>query len=234
MAAQAPPVVRLEDARFGHSPRVVLDRVDQEVRPGEKILIVGPNGSGKSTLLATLAGLIPLLRGDLRVLGLDPLPERRKVHERTGHLGHRNGFSPELTGRENLLFHARLRGLGPDEAQRQLAAGDLLDAADRPVSEYSHGTGRRLGLAKALLGDPVLLLLDEPDAGLDPGAHARLRERIASPQRTVLMATHDPYTHLDWATSAWVLREGRLLTVAADGPGIPRAELERAVAGGRG
>lgn len=228
MAAEAPAIVHMRDARFGHSPRIVLDRVDQVVRQGEKVLIVGPNGSGKSTLLATLAGLLPVLRGDVRVHGLDPLLERRDVHEKTGHLGHRNGFSPELTGRENLHLHARLRGLDRDEVERQLEAGDLLAFADRPVSEYSHGMGRRLGLAKALLGGPALLLLDEPDAGLDPAAHARLTDQIASPGRTVVMSTHDPYTHLDWATKAWVLRGGRLVPVEGT-DGITSDGLERAL-----
>ena len=232
MASKPPPVVSLQSARIGHPPHTVLDEVDAEVHTGENVLMVGPNGAGKSTLLATLAGLLPLLSGQVRVLGIDPMAERRRLHATTGHLGHKSGFYPELTGRENLNLHAGLRGLGRGEVDEQLAQAGLTQAADRLFSHYSHGMGRRLGLAKALLGRPRLLLLDEPDSGLDRAAHARLRENLSRDEkRTVLMVTHTPRAHLDWAHRAWVLGQRRLVEVRAQDAteGIPRAMLEQAI-----
>lgn len=196
------------------------------------MLIVGGNGAGKSTLLATLAGLLAPLAGQVRVLGMDPLRQRRALHEMTGHLGHKTGFYPELTGRENLTLHARLRGFGPDEVEHQLADSGLQAHAGRPLSEYSHGMRRRLGLAKALLGSPRLLILDEPDAGLDRQTHARLHRRLGEGTgRSVLMATHDPHAHLEWANRAWVVGAGRLVEIPGGERGVPREPLDAALEG---
>lgn len=188
--------------------------------------MVGPNGAGKSTLLGTLAGLLPPTQGTLKVLGLDPFKDRRELHQKTGYLGHRVGFYPELTGRENLVLHARLRRLAPTEVEDQLEKADLLEAADRIVAEYSHGMQRRLGLAKAMLGAPRLLILDEPDAGLDRRAHQRLRTRLIATPTTVVMSTHSPQAHLEWATQAWVIGNGHLKVLSGNAAGITKTDLD--------
>lgn len=192
------------------------------------MLVVGDNGSGKSTLLATLAGLLPAQGGSIRIFGHDPLRERRKVHRRTGHLGHMDPFYPELDGVQNLMFQARLRGLGPDAVHAGIAAVDLERAARRPVGSYSHGMKRRLGLAKALLGDPDLVLLDEPESGLDAKGRTVFRDRLGRRGgRTVILSTHHHPDWLDWADLAWVLGGGALETVPLDGD---KEERRRSVA----
>lgn len=217
---------------MGHAGRTVIHNATAHAAEGDRVLIVGGNGAGKSTLLATLAGLLPAQNGNVRVLGLDPLAERRRLHEQTGHLGHAPGFYPELTGTENLTLHARVRGLGDAEVDRQLSDAGLLPYGGRPLSEYSHGMQRRLGLAKALLGEPRLLLLDEPDSGLDQQAHARLQTQLgAGTGRTVLMATHNPHAHLGWATKAWVLTSGRLTEIPADDNGVAQSALDAVMEG---
>lgn len=216
-------VVELRLADVGYAGREVLAAVDAVAGPGAHVLLVGDNGSGKTTLLATLAGLLPKRGGHLRVLGSDPLDERRALHQHIGHLGHRDPFYAELTGRENLLFHARLRGLGMTEVDQGLERVGLEQAAGRPVGEYSHGMRRRLGLAKALLGDPRLLLLDEPESGLDARGRNGFRALLdRHPGRTVLLSTHHWLDWLEWADRAWVLESGRLDEVRLEGDAAAR------------
>ncbi len=156
---------RAVSRRFGD--RVALHPVDLEVRPGEVLALVGPNGAGKSTLLAVLAGALAPSGGRVEVragtaVGWAP--------QRPAHYG-------RLSARENLEFFARVEKV-PDPEQ---AAARLLDelglADDRPSAVLSVGNRQRLNLAIALLGDPDVLLLDEPTAALDPGEQRRLWER---------------------------------------------------------
>jgi heme ABC exporter ATP-binding subunit CcmA len=230
VAARTTPVISIHNARFGHAPRSVIRRVDANVLSGESVLVVGPNGAGKSTLLSTLAGLLPPLDGQVQVLGLDPLKERRRLHRNVGHLGHKDGFYPELTGRENLLLFARLHGLGPEVVDKRLQEAGLEEAADRFIREYSHGMGRRLGLARALLASPRLLILDEPDSGLDRQALQRLQTQLTTdPDLTVVMATHNPLRHLENAHRAWIIGSGRLIELSATRKGIDQQLFEKAL-----
>ncbi|MBW3582432.1 MAG: ABC transporter ATP-binding protein [Euryarchaeota archaeon] len=192
MSSTRDAAVTLTKADLGHGTRRVLQGVDLSVARGERILLLGPNGSGKSTLLQTLAGLLPVHGGTVRVLGFDPLRDRLRLHERVGHLGHQDPLYPELTGRENLTLHARLRGIGPDAVERLLGEVGLSADADRRTAQWSRGMKRRLGLAKALLGTPELLLLDEPESGLDSDGQAWLAEMLSRPGRTAVVASHRP------------------------------------------
>jgi ABC-type multidrug transport system ATPase subunit len=211
MAREGKPVVALRAARLGHGHRVALDGATAILGSGERVLVVGPNGSGKSTLIATLAGLLPRLGGDVQVLGHDPQRDRRALHRETGHLGHGDPFYAELTGRENLRLHARLRKLPHKDADARLEEVDMTASADRRVATYSHGMRRRLGIAKAMLGAPRLLLLDEPDDGLDlEGRAALLRLLSRDPAMSVVLTTHHPETFEGWAHRVWRLEDGRL------------------------
>lgn len=227
---RSPAVVRLTQAGFGHGGKQVIEKASCQVPAGSRVLVVGANGSGKSTLLATLSGLLPLMRGQIEVLGLDPLQARRRLHEDTGHLGHTDPFYPELTGRENLALHARLRRLGDDDVNAGLQRVALAAEADRLVAHYSHGMRRRLGLAKALLGSPRLLLLDEPDSGLDRDARARLAKQLESDHgMSVLMASHHAHDHLSWADRVWVLGGGRLIELDAHEAPVTTKRLDAAM-----
>lgn len=226
----SPPVLALTDASLGHPGRRVVDRATVSAPAGAHVLVVGANGSGKSTLLATLSGLLPVLRGQAHVLGLDPLESRRRLHEQAGHLGHTDPFYPELTGRENLHLHARLRQLPQDATENGLRRVGLVADADRPVSHYSHGMLRRLGLAKALLGTPRLLLLDEPDAGLDRNARAQLASQLETDTATtVVLASHHAHDHLEWADRVWVLGGGRLVVLDGKGDRVSAERLDAAL-----
>ncbi len=175
-----------------------VDDLTLEVAPGEVLALLGPNGAGKTTTVRLLNGVLAPDAGRATVLGLDPTHEGDAVRRRTGVLTENAGLDDRLTARENLVFTARIRGLGRDEAEDR--AGAVLtrfamdDLADVRVHGFSTGQRKRVALARALLHDPELLFLDEPTSGLDPTATREVVDliaRLASEQgRTVVLCTH--------------------------------------------
>ena len=185
---------------------------------GKVTVISGSNGSGKSTLLSLVADLTRPTSGtvDHGGLGRDRLAVRAAV----GWLGHDSLCYGDLTGRENVELAARLRGLEPQVAYEKAAARFDLDAfAHRPVRTYSRGQRQRIALARALLHGPMLLLLDEPTAGLDVGSVERLvrivREEAAR-GAIVALVTHAPELARTLADETLTLERGRVVPAAAD------------------
>lgn len=184
--------------RFG--PVEALRGVDLGVRQGEVVALLGANGAGKSTLLRILATLVTPDTGSVEVAGHDAVRAGRAVRASVGLLlSEERSWYVRLSGRRNLEFFAALRGLRGAPAARR--AGLLLDrvgltaAADRPVAGYSAGMRARLAMARALLGDPAVLLLDEATRSLDAESVERLGDLIgeATHERraAVVLATHD-------------------------------------------
>ena len=175
-----------------------VDGIDLVVEPGEIFGLLGPNGAGKTTTMKMLATLLIPTSGTIRVLGIDPLTRPREVRARLGAMlsGERSLYW-KLTGRENLEYFAALYHVPPHEMKTRiadvLAAVKLADRADDYVERYSTGMRQRLALARALLPDPPLVVLDEPTVGLDPQASRDLRDRVRELKaqgRTVLLTTH--------------------------------------------
>jgi len=175
-----------------------VDGIDLVVEPGEIFGLLGPNGAGKTTTMKMLATLLIPTSGTIRVLGIDPLMRPREVRARLGAMlsGERSLYM-KLTGRENLEYFAALYHVAPGETkvriEKVLAAAKLADRADDYVERYSTGMRQRLALARALLPDPPLVVLDEPTVGLDPQASRDLRDRVRELKaqgRTVLLTTH--------------------------------------------
>ena len=175
-----------------------VDGIDLVVEPGEIFGLLGPNGAGKTTTMKMLATLLIPTSGTIRVLGIDPLMRPREVRARLGAMlsGERSLYM-KLTGRENLEYFAALYHVPPGETkariEKVLAAAKLADRADDYVERYSTGMRQRLALARALLPDPPLVVLDEPTVGLDPQASRDLRDRVRELKaqgRTVLLTTH--------------------------------------------
>ena len=175
-----------------------VDGIDLAVKSGEIFGLLGPNGAGKTTTMKMLATLLLPTSGTIRVLGLDPLEQPRAVRARLGAMlsGERSLYW-KLTARENLDYFAALYHVPPSETRpridRVLGEVNLSDRADDYVERYSTGMRQRLALARALLPDPPLLLLDEPTVGLDPQASRDLRDRVRELRaqgRTVLLTTH--------------------------------------------
>jgi ABC-2 type transport system ATP-binding protein len=175
-----------------------LRGIDLEIGSG-MFGLVGPNGAGKTTLMRILAGLVHPTSGAVRVLGNDVTTPHGKLATKAvlGYLPQELGLYPNLTAREFLDYIAILKGVTDRSVRRQqvteaLQQVRLSDEADRQLKTYSGGMKRRVGIAQALLGDPQLLIVDEPTAGLDPEERVRLRNLLSdmAARRTVILSTH--------------------------------------------
>jgi ABC-2 type transport system ATP-binding protein len=171
--------------------------IDLQARPGEVTALVGPNGAGKTTLLLVLATLLVPDAGQVRVAGFDPVTQADEVRARMGWSPDVFGLYDNLTCREYLLFvAAAMRLPRPGRAGRArelLALAGLEDKADAPVHTLSRGQKQRLGLMRALVHDPSVLLLDEPASGLDPRARVELRDllrALAGQGKAVVVSSH--------------------------------------------
>ena len=219
----APAAIELDGLTRRYGERVALDEVTLRVPAGATLVVFGPNGAGKSTLLRVLATLLRPHAGSVRVLGHELPAEGWAVRGRVGLLGHEPLVFSDLSGRENLRFHARLHGLPTPAAtarvQAVLEAVGMQARADDPVAELSRGMVQRLAVARAVLHEPELLLLDEPLANLDPAAVAQVMPLLGRGSgRTRVLTSHDPVGGLVGADLALGLRAGRaqLLARAAD------------------
>jgi heme exporter protein A len=194
----------------------VLAGVDLDVAPGDVVAILGPNGAGKTTLLRILALLLRFDGGTLSLFGDDAHGRPAAAKRRLGWVGHESACYPDLTGRENLEFYAALHGVadGGGRVAELLAWSELAAAAARPVRTYSRGMLQRIALARALVHDPDVLLLDEPATGLDRRAEAALDARIAVERgrgHAVVLSTHDIERAAALATQVLVLHRGRIV-----------------------
>ncbi len=190
------PAVEARNLSKFFGARVALDNVSFSLTPGRILALLGPNGAGKTTLLRLVAGLLTPSEGRVLLFG-EAAEENEAPRRRLGFLGHSSFLYADFTAEENLLFYARLYGLpdGEQRAQRWLEYFRLADPALRGyrVRAFSQGMRQRLALARALLHDPDLLLLDEPFAGLDEASVAASVELLADLQKqgkTVIVSTH--------------------------------------------
>jgi heme exporter protein A len=202
--------IALDGLERRYGDRTVLDGVTLRLPEGATLALFGANGAGKTTLLRVLATLLRPHGGTAEVLGARLPDEAWRVRGRVGLLGHEPLLYPQLSGRENLRLHARLHGLARTRVEEVLEAVGLAGRGDDPVAELSRGMVQRLAAARAVLHDPPLLLLDEPRAGLDPGAAEQLEPLIGrSSGRTRVLVTHDVERGLAEADIALGLRGGR-------------------------
>jgi lipooligosaccharide transport system ATP-binding protein len=180
---------------FGQVPAV--DGIDVLIRPGQCFGFLGPNGAGKTTTMRMLSCLARRDGGELAVLGLDPEQDPRSVKRRLGVVAQEINLDVELTVRENLLVYGRYFGLADEQvrlrADELLAFVQLSDRADWTVDRLSGGMQRRVQIARALINDPALVLLDEPTTGLDPQARHLVWDRLRELKTrgvTLVLTTH--------------------------------------------
>jgi heme exporter protein A len=193
--------------RFGSE--LALDAVDLVLDAGEHLAVLGENGAGKTTLLRILATANRPTAGSLEIFGLDASRDRKRLRARIGFVAHAPGLYPALSATENLEFFCTLHGVDRARVQGTLDLVGLSDVARRPAGRLSRGEQQRLAIGRAVLHDPRLLILDEPDASLDSGG-ADLLARVMQGRSTVL-ATHDHALANRLCRRTLVLRNGRAL-----------------------
>ncbi len=208
---------------FGVTPAVV--RVDLRVDPGHIVLVRGSNGAGKSTLLRIVATLVAPTYGTGRVLGFDLLRERERIRARTELIGHRTRLYEDLTAGENLLFACAMFGADRRRVPDALRRVGLHDLERERVRGFSQGMRQRVAVARAILREPELLLLDEPYAGLDTDARGVVDDLIMETNRrggTVVLATHEP-TRGGFAGRTVFMEAGRVVPEAVPEPALEEA-----------
>ena len=223
MAIEAQGLVK----QFGG--RRALDKVTFAVPEGSFLSIFGPNGAGKTTLLRILALLSRPTQGALRVLGIDALEEPDALRPRVGLISHRSMLYGDLSAEENLAFFSSLYRGEPDRARIDglLRLVELDHRRHDAVRTFSRGMTQRLSIARALINDPDLVLLDEPYSGLDPHAAELFDELIARaraerPSRTFVMVSHDLDKGFDLCTHALILARGQVVVL------VPKRDANRA------
>ncbi|HKG92432.1 MAG TPA: ABC transporter ATP-binding protein [Gemmatimonadaceae bacterium] len=217
-------------------PVTALHGVSLDIPPG-MFGLLGPNGAGKTTLMRILAGVLEPTSGGVSLSGVDVLAHPDRLWSQLGYLPQDFGFYPHLTGEQMLEYLLKLKGV--DRSMNQAATKslvmDLLErvnlagAAKRKVKEYSGGMRQRLGIAQAVAGDPSLIIVDEPTAGLDPEERLRFYRLLAelAERRTVLLSTHIVEDVAVLCPRFAVIRRGRV--VAQTTPGDARRALAGAV-----
>jgi gliding motility-associated transport system ATP-binding protein len=205
--------------------------VSLEVAAGEAVLLVGRNGAGKTTLLRIATGFLDPDAGEVIVDGIAMARQRARAQARLGYLPEHAPAPGELTVREHLALRARQKRVAVADLDRVIALADLGDAMRQPIATLSKGFRQRVGLADALLGDPPLLVLDEPTGGMDPIQVKQLRAHLAgaAKDRAILVSSHAVSDLEPLATRVAVLRAGELIAIDAPGAlcrraGAPRLE----------
>jgi len=214
-----------EGLRHAYGPVVALDDVSFTLAPGRTLAIFGPNGAGKTTLLKVLAGLIRPQRGRAHADG-----GRRAI----GWIGHQSHLYDHLTVRENLLFWAAIYAVAPaqrgDRAAAVLRRLGLAQQAEQPVWSLSRGQQQRAAIARALIHEPAVLLLDEPFTGLDLAGAAELRALLGELRgagRVLVVATHNVDEGVELATDVAFQRRGRFVHFAPRGGRDPAQIAEQ-------
>ena len=199
--------------------------------------LLGPNGAGKSTLMNILSGLLEPTGGSVTLDGVDIVKDPRAVWSRLGYLPQDFGFYPSLNGAQMLDFLLRLKGVEAPQGRKKLVAEllervNLTEAAKRKVKTYSGGMRQRLGIAQAIAGNPRLVIVDEPTAGLDPEERQRFYRILAElgRERIVLLSTHIVEDIATLCPRFAVIRGGRCVT--SGGTAEARNRLEGRVAEG--
>jgi heme exporter protein A len=208
--------VEVERLARHYGEREALSGVSVSLGRGQTLAVLGPNGAGKTTLLRILATLLRPHAGEVRVLDQRLPQDSWRLRGRVGLLAHEPMLYRSLSAAENLRFHARLHGVAPERVTALLAELSLAERAHEPLRMLSRGMVQRVAIARTVLHDPELLLLDEPYANLDPAALELVDPLIGTGSaRTRVLCSHDPAGALAEADVVLGLRQGRVAVQGA-------------------
>jgi ABC-2 type transport system ATP-binding protein len=221
MTAGAAASVEARELTKAYTTGFALDGVSFAIGPGEVVGLLGPNGAGKTTAIRVLTTILAPTAGTFATAGV-PHTRPREIRRRVGVLPESAGYPPQQTGLEHLIYHARLYGRSRDDARAVAAAllddVGLTERGATLIQHYSRGMRQRLGIARALVNDPVVVFLDEPTLGLDPQGQAQILATVRRIARehgaTVILSTHVLAEVEDVCTRVLILNRGRLI---ADG-----------------
>ena len=216
-------ILEVSQLSFAYGNRKALDQLSLTIGQGEVVAVLGPNGSGKSTLFKLVSTLVPVQSGEITFQGVAYSQSTARIRNLLGVVFQAPSLDKKLTVEENLRCQAALYGMGASRAKEQIARWlgrlKVADRAGEIVEKLSGGLARRVEIAKSLLHDPQLLILDEPSSGLDPRARSQMWEALFELQQkdgvTLLVTTH-LMDEADDAHRVAILDEGRL--VAFDTP----------------
>ena len=217
--------------RYGR--KRVLNGVEMCVPQGQVMALLGPNGAGKSTLLRIISGLAKPDRGEILLGGVSTRKAGHEIRRYIGLVAHAPLLYDNLSAWDNLHFFARLYDIQQPAARVEavLRAVDLWTRRHDPVRTYSRGMTQRLAIGRAILHDPPVLLLDEPDTGLDPSSAetlAQLIRMLSSGRRAILLTTHNLERAIAWADSISLLADGRIIWSTAT-EGLTSEKLRQAM-----
>jgi lipooligosaccharide transport system ATP-binding protein len=194
---QGEPLIRARHLTKRFGTFTAVDAIDFEVEPGEAFGFLGPNGAGKTSTMRMIGCVSPVTAGELHVLGMDPAHDGPRIRARIGVVPQQDTLDTEMTVEDNLVIYGRYFGLARDEARRRarelLEFVQLTDRAPDQVEPLSGGMKRRLSIARSLINQPALMLLDEPTTGLDPQARHLLWDRLYRLKQrgvTLVLTTH--------------------------------------------
>ncbi|OYD06925.1 ATP-binding cassette domain-containing protein [Paludifilum halophilum] len=208
-------MVQTTDLTRRYGTAAVVDRINITVRRGEVYGFLGPNGAGKTTTIRMLLGLIRSTSGEVEIFGQPLKRKRTDILKKVGSLVESPSYYGHLSGRENMEVARRLLDVPKSRIDRVLEMVRLIPAADKKVKQYSLGMKQRLGIAMALLGNPELLILDEPTNGLDPAGIQEIRELIVDMPKqhgiTILVSSHLLNEIDQMATQVGIIHQGKMI-----------------------
>ena len=229
------PLIAVSNLYKRYGSKTVLKGVDLTVDEGHVMALLGANGAGKTTLMRIVAGLVKPHRGDVALGGVALSKAGAELRRYIGLVSHLPLLYDNLSGWENLAFFAQLYDMQQPEARIEsvLRAVDLWQRRRDGVRTYSRGMVQRLAIARAILHDPPVLLLDEPDTGLDQSSSQLLHDlirQLGAANRAILLTTHNLDRALEWADSVCLLHDGKIVFQAPsanlDGPALRRLYAE--------
>jgi ABC-2 type transport system ATP-binding protein len=224
-------MIQVEHLTKHYGPKTAITDVSFSVAKGEVLAFLGPNGAGKTTTMRILTASLPATAGSARVAGYDCFDQPREVKRAIGYLPEAPPLYTEMTVTEYLTFVGRIKGIAPEHLPRALDQTlerlSLGDVRDRLIANLSRGFKQRVGLAQALLHDPLVLILDEPTVGLDPKQIIEIRQLIKTlaGSRTIILSTHILPEATAVAQRVVIIHEGRI--VAEDSQDQLAARLRR-------
>ncbi len=216
----AEPLIAVSNLYKRYGSKNVLKGIDLCVAEGQVMALLGPNGAGKTTLMRIVAGLVKPNRGDVTLGGISLGKVGAELRRYIGLVSHLPLLYDNLSGWENLVFFAHMYDMQAPEPRIEavLRAVDLWQRRRDAVRTYSRGMLQRLAIARAILHDPPVLLLDEPDTGLDQTSSQMLHDlirQLGASNRAILLSTHNLDRALEWADSICLLRDGKIAYQAA-------------------